>query len=90
MAQYLLSAGLVLSKQGLWLGKGRWQEIRNSGFCSAMDESICDSGCRMVTRGCSYHSPIFSLIIMSLGAEDQELGQSISLLSCFLLAGGVV
>jgi hypothetical protein len=36
-----------------------------------------------------YHSPIFSLIMMRIGAEDQELGQSIHLLSCFLLAGGI-
>jgi hypothetical protein len=36
------------------------------------------------------HSPIFSLIIMKIGAEDQELGQSIDLFNCFLLAGGVV
>jgi hypothetical protein len=28
-----------------------------------------------------YHSPIFSLIMMGVGAEDQELGQSISLLA---------
>jgi hypothetical protein len=27
---------------------------------------------------------------MRVGAEDQELGQSIGLFSCFLLAGGVV
>jgi hypothetical protein len=38
----------------------------------------------------SYHSPIFSLIMTRVGAEDQELGQSIGLFSCFLLAGGVV
>jgi hypothetical protein len=37
-----------------------------------------------------YHSPIFSLIMMRVGAEDQELGQSIDLFNCFLLAGGVV
>jgi hypothetical protein len=37
-----------------------------------------------------YHSPIFSLIMMRVGAEDQELGQSICLFSCFLLAGGIV
>jgi hypothetical protein len=37
-----------------------------------------------------YHSPIFSLIMMKIGAEDQKLGRSISLFSCFLLAGGVV
>jgi hypothetical protein len=37
-----------------------------------------------------YHSPIFSLIMMRVGAEDQELGQSISLFSCFLLSGGIV
>jgi hypothetical protein len=34
-----------------------------------------------------YHSPNFSLIMMKVGAEDQELGQSIGLFSCFLLAG---
>jgi hypothetical protein len=37
-----------------------------------------------------YRSPVFSLIMMRVGAEDQELGQSISLFSCFLLAGAVV
>jgi hypothetical protein len=37
-----------------------------------------------------YHSPIFSLIMMKVGAEDQELERSIGLFSCFLLAGGVV
>jgi hypothetical protein len=37
-----------------------------------------------------YHSPIFSLIMMGVGAEDQELGQSIDLFNCFLLAGSVV
>jgi hypothetical protein len=37
-----------------------------------------------------YHSPIFSLIMMRVGAEDQELGQSIGLFSCFLLAECVV
>jgi hypothetical protein len=34
-----------------------------------------------------YHSPIFSLIMMRVGTEDQELGQSISLFSCFLWQG---
>jgi hypothetical protein len=28
--------------------------------------------------------------MMRVGAEDQELGQSIGLFSCFLLAGGIV
>jgi fructose-1,6-bisphosphatase/inositol monophosphatase family enzyme len=28
-----------------------------------------------------YHSPIFSLTMMKIGFEDQELGQSISLLA---------
>jgi hypothetical protein len=28
--------------------------------------------------------------MIRVGAEDQELGQSISLFSCFLLAGGIV
>jgi hypothetical protein len=37
-----------------------------------------------------YHSPIFSLIMMRVGAEDQELGRNIDLFNCFLLAGGVV
>jgi hypothetical protein len=37
-----------------------------------------------------YHSSIFSLIMMRIGAEDQELGRSIDLFNCFLLAGGVV
>jgi hypothetical protein len=37
-----------------------------------------------------YHSPIFSLIMMRVGAEDQELGRSIDLFNCFLLAGGIV
>jgi hypothetical protein len=36
-----------------------------------------------------YHHPIFSLIMMRVGAEDQELGQSISLFSCSLLAGAL-
>jgi hypothetical protein len=34
--------------------------------------------------------PFFCLIMMRVGAEDQELGQSIGLFSCFLLAGVVV
>jgi hypothetical protein len=29
------------------------------GLCSARDEISCGSGCRMVARGSSYHSPIF-------------------------------
>jgi hypothetical protein len=37
-----------------------------------------------------YHSPIFSLLMMRVRAEDQELGQSIGLFSCFLLAGVAV
>jgi hypothetical protein len=37
-----------------------------------------------------YLSPIFSLIMMRVGTEDQELEQSIGLFSCFLLAGGIV
>jgi hypothetical protein len=37
-----------------------------------------------------YHSPIFSLTMMRVGAENQELRQSISLFSYFLLAGGIV
>jgi hypothetical protein len=36
-----------------------------------------------------YHSPVFSLIMMKVGAEDQELGLSIGLFRCFLLAGGL-
>jgi hypothetical protein len=36
------------------------------------------------------HSPIFSLIMMRVGAEDRELERSIGLFSCFLLAGGTV
>jgi hypothetical protein len=32
---------------------------RNSGLCSARDETSCGSGCRMVVRDSSYHSPIF-------------------------------
>jgi hypothetical protein len=75
-----------LVKQGLGVGKGRWWEIRNNGLCSARGETSCGLGCR---RG-SYHSPIFCLTMMKVGAEDQELGQSICLFSCFLLAGGIV
>jgi hypothetical protein len=37
-----------------------------------------------------YHGPIFSLIMMRVGAEDQELGQSIGLFSFFLLARDIV
>jgi hypothetical protein len=37
------------------MGKERWQEIRDSGLCSARDETSCGSGCRMVARGSSYH-----------------------------------
>jgi hypothetical protein len=37
-----------------------------------------------------YHSPIFSLIMIRVEAEDKESGWSIGLFSCFLLAGGVV
>jgi hypothetical protein len=37
-----------------------------------------------------YHSTIFSLIMMKVGAEDKEVGQSIGLFSCILLAGSVV
>jgi hypothetical protein len=79
-----------LQEQGLGAGKGMWWEIKNSGLCSARDETSCGSGCRMVARGSSYHSPIFCLIMMRVGAEDQELGWSISLFSWFLLSGGVV
>jgi hypothetical protein len=71
----LLSAGLALSsiweKQGLEVGKGRWREKRNRGLCSARGETTCGLGCR---RGSSHHSPIFCLIMMKVGAEDQELG----------------
>jgi hypothetical protein len=76
-----------LQEQGLKAGKGRWWEIRNSELCSARGETRCGLGCR---RGSSYHSPIFCLIMMKVRAEDQELGQSISLVSCFLLTGGVI
>jgi hypothetical protein len=51
---------------------------------------FCSLGCRMVARGSSYHSPIFCLIMMRVGAEDQELERSIGLFSCFLLAGCVI
>jgi hypothetical protein len=34
-----------------------------------------------------YHSPIFSLIMMGAGAEDQELGRSISFLAASCLQG---
>jgi hypothetical protein len=37
-----------------------------------------------------YHSPIFSLIMMRVGAEDQELGQSNGLLAAFFWQGGIV
>jgi hypothetical protein len=37
-----------------------------------------------------YRSSIFSLIMMRVEAEDQELGGSISLVSCFLLTGDIV
>jgi hypothetical protein len=36
-----------------------------------------------------YHSPIFSSIMIWVGAEDRELGQSIGLFICFLMAGGI-
>jgi hypothetical protein len=44
----------------------------------------------MVARGSFYHFLIFCLIMMRVVAEDQELGWSIGLFSCFLLAGGIV
>jgi hypothetical protein len=47
---------------------------KNSGLCSERGETSCGSGCRMVVRGIFYHSPIFCLIMMRVGAEDQELG----------------
>jgi hypothetical protein len=71
----------------LGAGKGRWREIRNSGLCFARSETSCGLGCR---RGSSQHSPIFCLIMMRVGAEDQELGWNISLFSHFLLSGGIV
>jgi hypothetical protein len=40
------------------VGKERWQEIRNSGLCSAGGEVSCSLSCR---RGSSYHSPFFVL-----------------------------
>jgi hypothetical protein len=36
-----------------------------------------------------YHSPIFSLIVMRLGAEDWELGQSVSLLAASCWQGAL-
>jgi hypothetical protein len=36
-----------------------------------------------------YHSPIFSLIMVRIGAEDQELGQSISLLAASCWQGAL-
>jgi hypothetical protein len=36
-----------------------------------------------------YHSPIFSLIMMRVGAEDWELGQSISLLAASCWQGAL-
>jgi hypothetical protein len=53
-----------LLKQGLGAGKGRWQEIRNRGLCSARYETSCSSGCRMVARGSSY--PLVSLGFVKL------------------------
>jgi hypothetical protein len=36
-----------------------------------------------------YHSPIFSLIMMRVGAEDRELGQSIGLLAASCWQGAL-
>jgi hypothetical protein len=64
-----------LLNQGLGGGcKGMFWEVRNSGLCSAKHITTCGSGCRMVARGSSYHSPIFCLIMMKVGAEDHKLG----------------
>jgi hypothetical protein len=43
----------------------------------------------MVTLLLFYHSPIFSLIMMRVGAEDRELGQSIGLLAASYWQGAL-
>jgi hypothetical protein len=66
-------------------GRGGW-EIKNGGLCFARSETSCSLGCK---RGSSYHSPMFCLIMMKVGAEDQELGQSIGLLAASCWQGAL-
>jgi hypothetical protein len=44
-----------MPKQGVGVGKGRWQEIRYSGLCPVRAETSYSSGCRLVARSNSYH-----------------------------------
>jgi hypothetical protein len=44
------------------VGKGRWQEIRNSGLCFARGETSCGLACVMVTRGSSSQAGVAILI----------------------------
>jgi hypothetical protein len=60
----------VSSRGGDVIGNGSISQVRPE------DKMAADL--QMVTS-LFYHSPIFSLIMMRVGAEDWELGQSISL-----------
>jgi hypothetical protein len=63
-------------KQGLGTGKGRWQEIKDSGLSSARDETSCGSGCRMVARGSSYQ---YEHQLSNLSAPAEFMGLELKL-----------
>jgi hypothetical protein len=68
---------------------GRGGAVLEHGNLSS-EVSQVRSESKMAANLLFYHSPIFSLTMMRVGAEDQELGQSIGLFSYFLLAGDIV
>jgi hypothetical protein len=72
-----------LREQGVGTGKGRWREIRDSGLCSAREETSCSLGCR---RGSSYHSPIFCFLKREGEEKCWVLGRNLIL--WLLPAGG--
>jgi hypothetical protein len=54
--------------------------IGNGSISQVRPEDKMATDLQMVTL-LLYHSPIFSLITMGIGAEDRELRQSVSLLA---------
>jgi hypothetical protein len=74
MVQQLLSAGFTLSS--IWekaRARDRQREVagdKGQWASSTRDETSYGSGCRMVARGSSYHSPIFCF----LKREGEEKG----------------
>jgi hypothetical protein len=94
MAQQLFLVGLALSsiweKAGARDGqrqvagdKGQW------GFVLQGMKPAAAQAAEWWQEAVLIIPPFFCLIMMRLGAEDQELGQSIGLFSGFLLAGGL-